>query len=259
MVVKANTATNYARSRASRATAQAPTSVVDGRNPSRRTRSGPTMVASRGPLDDATRPDPLESFTGPARVAAKAVSLEPILHRVAAGDPTAVQEVIDRYGGLVWSLARRFCPDKQEAEDAAQEVFIEIWNKAPRYDAALASEITFIAMIARRRLIDRGRRKQRALRADGLEDESILPAEDKALELVDVGDEAARARKALAKLRPDEQKVLRMAIYDGLSHDQIAKATTMPLGTVKTHLRRGLQRVREMLGVDPEAEDEASS
>jgi RNA polymerase sigma-70 factor (ECF subfamily) len=74
-----------------------------------------------------------------------------------------------------------------------------------------------------------------------------------------VGDEAARARKALAKLRPDEQKVLRMAIYDGLSHDQIAKATTMPLGTVKTHLRRGLQRVREMLGVELEAEGEASA
>jgi RNA polymerase sigma-70 factor (ECF subfamily) len=214
------------------------------------------MAAPRGSLDVAVRTDPLESFTGPARGTPRAVTLEPLLHRVAAGDPNAVQEVIDRYGGLVWSLARRFCPDKQEAEDAAQEVFIEIWNKAPRYDAALASEITFIAMIARRRLIDRGRRKQRA---DGLEDESILPAEDKALELVDVGDEAARARKALAKLRPDEQKVLRMAIYDGLSHDQIAKATTMPLGTVKTHLRRGLQRVREMLGVELEAEGEASA
>jgi RNA polymerase sigma-70 factor (ECF subfamily) len=75
--------------------------------------------------------------------------------------------------------------------------------------------------------------------------------------MVDVGDEAARAAKALAKLRPDEQRVLRLAIYDGMSHDQIAKATTMPLGTVKTHLRRGLQRVREMLGVEQEAGDEA--
>jgi len=88
-----------------------------------------------------------------------------------------------------------------------------------------------------------------------LEDDAILPSDDRDQEMVDVGDEAARAAKALAQLRPDEQRVLRLAIYDGMSHDQIAKATTMPLGTVKTHLRRGLQRVREMLGVEQQAGD----
>jgi RNA polymerase sigma-70 factor (ECF subfamily) len=178
---------------------------------------------------------------------------EPILHRVAAGEPGAVQECLDRFGGLVWSLSRRFCPNREEAEDAVQEVFIEIWNKAKRYDPALSSEITFVAMIARRRLIDRGRRRQRAIPAEVLEDQDILPADDRAQELVDVGDEVARAQVALAKLRPDEQKVLRLSIYEGLSHDQIAKATALPLGTVKTHLRRGLIRVREMLGVDAPA------
>lgn len=176
---------------------------------------------------------------------------EPILQRVAAGDASAVQECLDRYGGLVWSLARRFCTNQQEAEDAAQEVFIEIWNKAPRYDPALSSEITFVAMIARRRLIDRSRRRQRALPTEAIEDETVLPETDASLELVDVGDEARRAAQALARLRPDEQRVLKLAIYEGLSHDQIAKATTLPLGTVKTHLRRGLARVREMLGIDP--------
>lgn len=213
------------------------------------------MGALRGRGARVRKADPCEPFTAGAAVPSPTVTPEPLLHRVAAGDPAAVQEVIDRYGGLVWSLARRFCPDKQEAEDAAQEVFIEIWNKAKRYDASLSSEITFIAMIARRRLIDRGRRKQRALKADGLEDEAILPSVDRDHELVDVGDEAARAAKALERLRPDEQKVLRLAIYEGMSHDQISKATTMPLGTVKTHLRRGLQRVREMLGVEPQQQD----
>jgi RNA polymerase sigma-70 factor (ECF subfamily) len=175
---------------------------------------------------------------------------EPILHRVAAGEPGAIQECLDRFGGLVWSLCRRFCPNREEAEDAVQEVFIEIWNKAKRYDASLSSEITFVAMIARRRLIDRGRRRQRTPQTEVLENDDILPAEDRSQELVDVGDEVARAQKALAKLRPDEQKVLRLSIYEGLSHDQIAKATALPLGTVKTHLRRGLIRVREMLGVE---------
>lgn len=176
---------------------------------------------------------------------------EPILHRVAAGEAGAVQECLDRFGGLVWSLSRRFCPNREEAEDAVQDVFIEIWNKAGRYDPTLSSEITFIAMIARRRLIDRGRRRQRAIQAEVLDEEKVRPSDDRSQELVDIGDEVTRAEKALAKLRPDEQKVLRLSIYDGLSHDQISKATSLPLGTVKTHLRRGLIRVREMLGIDP--------
>jgi len=177
---------------------------------------------------------------------------EPILHRVAAGDPGSVQECLDRYGGLVWSLSRRFCPNREDAEDAVQDVFIEIWNKAGRYDSSLSSEITFVALIARRRLIDRSRRRQRAIQAGGLEDENSLPpSDDRSHEMVDVGDEVERAQKALAQLRPDEQKVLRLSIYEGMSHDQISKATALPLGTVKTHLRRGLIRVREMLGVDP--------
>lgn len=191
---------------------------------------------------------PLAVLRGPQ----SAFVADPILHRVAAGDPTAVQECLDRYGGLVWSLCRRFCAQREEAEDAVQDVFIEIWNKAARYDPSLSSEITFVAMIARRRLIDRGRRRQRVVPSDALEDETRLPAaDDRAQEMVDVGDEVDRAQKALDQLRPDEQKVLRLSIYEGLSHDQISRATSLPLGTVKTHLRRGLIRVREMLGVDP--------
>lgn len=181
--------------------------------------------------------------------------LEPLLQRVAQGDAQAVQECLDRYSGLVWSLVRRFSIDRQDAEDAAQEVFIEIWNKAGRYDATLSSEITFVAMIARRRLIDRGRRRQRLPHVEVLDEDSALPTTDQGQELVEVGDEAAKAGVAFAKLRPDEQKVLKLSIYDGLSHDQISKATALPLGTVKTHLRRGLARVREMLGVEPAAEE----
>lgn len=181
---------------------------------------------------------------------------ESILPRVAAGEPRAVQECMDRYGGLVWSLSRRFSVDREEAEDAVQEVFVEIWHMAGRYDQALASEITFIAMIARRRLIDRGRRRQHAIRPEPLEVGQVLPSDDRAQELVDVGDEVERAQAALAQLRPDEQRVLHLSIYEGLSHDQISKATALPLGTVKTHVRRGLIRVRELLGVETAEDDD---
>ena len=90
------------------------------------------------------------------------VTEEPsILERVAAGDPAAPNECIARFSGLVWSLARRLCSSPSDAADAVQEIFIDLWKSAPRFDSSIASETTFVAMIARRRLIDRGRRKMR--------------------------------------------------------------------------------------------------
>jgi RNA polymerase sigma-70 factor (ECF subfamily) len=173
----------------------------------------------------------------------------PILHRVAAGETAAIQECLDRYGGLVWSMARRFTKQPAEAEDAAQEVFIELWRKADRYDPSLASEMAFVAMIARRRLIDRSRRKQSALPTEALEEDPRLEERDRRLDHVDVCDEAARAAAALSRLKPDQQRVLELSIYEGMSHEEIARATKLPLGTVKTHARRGLARIREWLGV----------
>ncbi|MHC4784427.1 MAG: RNA polymerase sigma factor, partial [Planctomycetota bacterium] len=90
---------------------------------------------------------------------------ESLLQRVAAGDMAAMQECIDEYGGLIWSLARRFCPSPAEAEDAVQEVFIALWENASRFDDSKGTEVTFVAMIARRRLIDSGRKHQRRQQA----------------------------------------------------------------------------------------------
>jgi RNA polymerase sigma-70 factor (ECF subfamily) len=174
---------------------------------------------------------------------------ESILARIAAGDGDAVQACLDRYGGLVWSLARRFCYTQAEAEDAVQEIFLDVWRSAARYDERVASEPTFVAMIARRRLIDRRRRAGREIDARLLSPEtdradggSRRPAES-----VEISEEAAAAARALEALRPEQQRVLRLSIYQGLSHEKIAEATGLPLGTVKTHVRRGLIRIREML------------
>jgi len=170
----------------------------------------------------------------------------PVLERVAAGDERAVEECLDRYGNLVWSLARRFCPDRAEAEDAVQEIFIELWSSAARFDPQKASETTFVAMIARRRLIDRMRASGRR---PAMEELSETPDADQAVAEPDVvaRDEAARAARLIATLKPEQQQVIRLAVFEGRTHRDIATALGMPLGTVKTHLRRGLLRVREAM------------
>lgn len=169
---------------------------------------------------------------------------ESLLQRIAGGDSQAMQECIDRYGGLVWSLARRMAGN--DAEDAVQEVFLDVWRSAGRFNPDVAGETTFVAMIARRRLIDRRRRLARRPAPETLV-EDPTPARGKAVDAVGLGDEAAVAARAIANLSTDQQRVLGLAIHRGLSHDEIAQATGMPLGTVKTHIRRGLIRVREML------------
>ena len=172
-----------------------------------------------------------------------------LLEKVAAGDVVAVQQCIDRYGGLIWSLARRLVPRQADAEDAVQEVFIALWKSAERFDPSVAGESTFVAMIARRRLIDRQRHLAR--RIDGaqsipIEDVEIASATSNHNDVY-VRDEAARAADAVTRLRPEQQQVLRLAVYEGWSHQRIADHLQMPLGTVKTHVRRGLIRVRELL------------
>ena len=177
-----------------------------------------------------------------------------ILKRIADGDQNAVQDCLKAYGGLVWSLARRMLRNTDEAEDAVQEIFVDIWKNAGRFDPAQASETTFVAMIARRRLIDKIRFSKRRIAADSLEDILAEPSgsSDKEMQTLVEGREAMNA---LAELRPEQRQVLQLSIVHGLSHQEIAEATGMPLGTVKTHARRGLLQAREILGYGKNIEE----
>jgi len=169
-----------------------------------------------------------------------------LLQQIARGDREAVARCLDRYGNLVWSLARRFSANRADAEDAVQEIFIELWANAPRFDPAKASETTFVAMIARRRLIDRLRKRRREPQQEDLPHDVENPQPSVAADL-ETRDEAARARELIGRLKPDQQQVIRLAVYNGMTHRSIADKLGLPLGTVKTHLRRGLMRLREGL------------
>lgn len=172
-----------------------------------------------------------------------------LLERIAAGDPAAVDECIACYSGLVWSLARRYLGRHADAEDAVQEVFIEIWRNAARFDPGIAAESTFITMIARRRLIDRQRRRARVMGTQSLVDEPVAPPAPPQ-DRIELEEHAERARSHMGRLREEERRVLEMSLLEGLTQSQIAEAARMPLGTVKTHARRGLARLREMLETD---------
>lgn len=172
-----------------------------------------------------------------------------VLQRIAAGDPSAVEDCLAQYGGLVWSLARRFSGDHTEAEDAVQEVFIEIWRSADRFDPEVGSESTFISMIARRRLVDRYRKRTRRVQTAEIQEGHATDSSTHERH-AEIQEEADRARKQMQALRPEERKVLELSIDQGLSQAQIADVTNLPLGTVKTHARRGLIRLREMLAAE---------
>lgn len=172
-----------------------------------------------------------------------------ILERIAEGDKTAVQDCLDTYGGLVWSLARRMLPNIDDAEDAAQEIFIEIWKNAKRFDEMQASETTFVAMIARRRLIDRLRHIQRQPNIDSIDDILVEPSKNYHHQ-IQISVEAKEAAEAMNALRPEQRQVLQLSIFQGLSHQEISDFTGMPIGTVKTHARRGLLQIREALGLN---------
>ncbi len=171
-----------------------------------------------------------------------------ILHRIAAGDPTAVSECMERFGGLVWSVVRRYCASPGDAEDAVQEIFIDLWRSAARYDESIASETTFVAMIARRRLIDRNRKKARRPETSMVPETLAIAAPGEIdADVASMSEEAKIAHEAMRQLRPEQQRVLQLSIFHGVSHEQIARSTGLPLGTVKTHARRGLIRIRELL------------
>jgi len=173
---------------------------------------------------------------------------ESVLLRIARGDERAVAECIDQFGALVWAIARRLSPTASDAEDAVQEIFTDVWRSAHRFNAAMGSEKVFVTTIARRRLIDRLRRHKQRPGMDPVEvlDELGFHTPGDAGE---VSHEAERAAAVLAELRPEQRKVIELGLLHGLTHSEIAAATGMPLGTVKTFMRRGLIQVREALGM----------
>ena len=180
-----------------------------------------------------------------------------ILMDVAAGKPEGVEECLNRFSSPVWSLARRYSPNDQDAEDAVQDIFLDLWRSAPRFDPEAGSAMTFVMTLARRRLIDRTRKRGRRPDVHSHPEPEAIVDQDTQdhVEVAEVAEEARKVTDAMQKLRPEQQRVLELSLVHGRSHQQIAETTGLALGTVKSHARRGLMRVRKMLGATDDGGD----
>jgi len=169
-----------------------------------------------------------------------------ILTQVAQGVEHAMEHCITKYGNLVWSIAQRYVKNRSSAEDVVQETFTDLWKTAKRYDPAIATECTFIGMLARRRAIDFARKENRRPKHEPLPDsESIHQASIESTTAIRCDSQEVRA--ALRILSEDTQQIFSLHFDQGMTHPEIVEKTGIPLGTVKTRLRRGLIEVRNHL------------
>ena len=169
-----------------------------------------------------------------------------LLAEVATGDSKAFEELTKKYGNLIWSIARRYLSNQAEAEDAVQEIFLALWQSASRFDANKGSEITFIATIARRRLID-GLRKNNKHKILQSIDDSISNDVFQQKSNLEKNAELSLVIGILETLEKKDQELLSLSIYQGYSHVEISKLLNLPLGTVKTKIRRNLMKIREKI------------
>jgi len=165
--------------------------------------------------------------------------------RFVAGDETALAEVYRRWSPVIFTLALRSLGDRGDAEDVTQRTFVSAWTSRAGYDASKAKLSTWLVAIARRRIADthESRAKIRAIQA---EMERFTSPDDLIREPPDLSESLLVANE-MQQLEPDAQAVMRLAFFDDLTHDEISRRLDMPLGTVKSHIRRSLTRMRNRL------------
>jgi RNA polymerase sigma-70 factor (ECF subfamily) len=178
------------------------------------------------------------------------VDLNQVLARVATGDQVAFGQLYDQIAPRVLGLIRRLLKDHAQSEEVTQEVFLEIWQTATRYDSNKGGASTWILTMAHRRAVDRVRSSQATRVRDtriGIRD---FPTEyDSVAESVEITVESERVEKALSRLTELQRQAITLAYYGGYSHSEVSEMLKVPIGTVKTRLRDGMIRLRDELGV----------
>jgi RNA polymerase sigma-70 factor (ECF subfamily) len=166
-----------------------------------------------------------------------------LIRRIASGDHQALGQFYDRYAGLVNGLALRILRDTSDAEDVVQEVFVQAWRQADRFDPARGTPEAWISTLARTRALDRLRRRV-SRREEPAEVAPGTTATPRNVEVLAV-------RAALSGLSQNQRTALELAYFEGLTQSEIAQRLGEPLGTIKTRIRTAMMRLRETLGPLP--------
>jgi RNA polymerase sigma-70 factor (ECF subfamily) len=176
------------------------------------------------------------------------IQLVAALARVAQGDRAALQLVYRDTSAKLFGVCLRILGDRIEAEDVLQEVYIAVWRRAGAFDPARASPVTWLIAIARNRAIDRLRASARARRMQPIDEAlEVSDAAPDALEQVESGERQRRLADCLAELEPRHAGAIRSAFLDGLTYEELAERMEVPLGTMKSWIRRSLTRLRACL------------
>ena len=173
-------------------------------------------------------------------------SLSVLVRRLAAGEQTALAELYDLTVAKIFGLAILIVRDAQDAEEVVCDTFVQVWHEARRYDPARGSALAWLLSICRSRAIDRRRRNQvgaLAAAADDAQDLHQAGADD----LLEALEPGSAIHDALSQLSPTRLQLISLAFFQGLTYEEIARETSLPVGTVKSHIRRALAAMRSTL------------
>ncbi len=174
-------------------------------------------------------------------------TLTPLMLRIAAGDRAALRQLYELTSAKLFAVCLRILSDREESEDVLQEVYVTIWRRADRFDAARASVMTWVSTIARNRAIDRLRARGPLARSEPVDELEIADGSDSAETLLSAADDRKRLNHCLGELDKRTETVIRTAFFEGVTYDALAKRMDQPLGTVKSWIRRGLAKLKGCL------------
>ncbi len=175
--------------------------------------------------------------------------LDALLPAVALGDERAFDAVYDQVAGWVLGVVRRIVRDPAQSEEVMQEVLLEVWRNASRFDPALGSGAAWVMTLAHRRAVDRVR-SERSQASRELRSATALIDYDDVTEAVQARLDQERVRRCLTALTELQRECVRLAYYSGYTYREVAELLGVPAGTVKTRMRDGLIRLRDCLGVE---------
>jgi RNA polymerase sigma-70 factor (ECF subfamily) len=226
--------------------------MVAGEEPERSLARGRTAsTADRGRAAPIIRRMPGQPALEPAAADAQQTDLAALVARMAGGDEAALGAFYDATMPRVYGLAVRICGNAATAEEVAADTYHQCWTGAARYDAARSKVLTWLLMICRSRAIDAVRARDPALAHEAPEtlvaDDDERPRERDPQDLLDHMQSGTAVHAALAKLSPVQRQMIGLAFFRGLSHQEIAAHSRLPLGTVKAHIRRALELMRQAL------------